>query len=517
MIKAARITLVSVKRMIRGYTWSAKVGLEIHAQIKSKTKLFSAAINSSDRSPNSCVDLLDIALPGVLPQLNRSCVECGLLTALATQCRVNPVSYFDRKHYFYPDLPAGYQITQQRVPLAENGNMSIRMQPKGEGSREFFKVEITRIQLEQDSAKILIGDGDVTLLDYNRAGVGLMEIVTAPDMNTGQEAAVFIKELLLLLKTLQVCDCKMEDGSLRVDANVSVHRNGDPAPRVEVKNISGTKFINKAVSYEINRQTQVYKRGEVVQEETRMFDNRQSVTYPIREKGEGSDYRFIPEPDLPPIWVIDSESREFHEVSLEQSVDCVDLVDVRKLMVELPSQKRERLLRTYGLRIEETENLLTKEYLLSYLKITTELEPKISPKIIYQWMGWLVGILAERNENLGDSRVTHSVLHQLIKLCHVDNKITSKTGIAILQAIVDGDDREPDRIVEEDSLHRITDTQEILKMLDKVLQQNPGIIDKLSADRNQLIDILKGKVMKESKGRGDARVVIRVVREYFDS
>ena len=507
---------MGVERMARGYTWSTKVGLEIHAQIKSKTKLFSAAMNSSDRSPNTCVDLLDIALPGVLPQLNRRCVENGLLTALAIQCRVNPVSYFDRKHYFYPDLPAGYQITQQRVPLAENGKMRIRMQTKDEKSREYFEVGITRIQLEQDSAKILIGDEDTTLLDYNRAGVGLMEIVTAPDMKTGREAAVFIKELLLLLKTLQVCDCKMEDGSLRVDANVSVHRDGEPAPRVEVKNISGTRFINRAISYEVNRQTQMYKRGEIVQEETRMFDDKRSVTYPTREKGEGSDYRFIPEPDLPPIWVIDSESRDFHEVSLEQSADCIDLADVRKLMVELPNQKRERLLRTYGLRIEETENLLAKEDLLSYLEITTELDPQISPKVIYQWMGLLVGILAKRNENLGDSRVTHSVLHQLIKLCHIDNKITNKTGIAILQAIVDGDDRGPDRIVEEDSLHRITDKQEILNMLDKVLEQNPGITDKLSADKNQLMDIVKGKVMKESKGRGDATVVIRVVREYFD-
>ncbi|KAI6651639.1 Glutamyl-tRNA(Gln) amidotransferase subunit B, mitochondrial-like [Oopsacas minuta] len=517
MIKFTRI--VNVRRIVRGFStnqWSSKIGLEIHAQIKSNTKLFSVATNSSDKPPNTCADLLDIALPGVLPQLNKTCVEYGLLTAIAMECKVNAVSYFDRKHYFYPDLPAGYQITQQRVPLAENGKINIRTQTLVESSsRECFEVRINRLQLEQDSAKILIGDSNTTLLDYNRAGVGLMEIVTAPDMCTGQEAASFIKELLLLLKTLQVCDCKMEDGSFRVDANVSVHKDGKPAPRVEVKNISGTKFINKAISYEINRQTQMYKRGEKVHEETRMFDNKRSITYPTREKGGGSDYRYIPEPDLPPVWVIDSDAIEFHKVSPEQTADCIDLVEVRKLLVELPNEKRARLLQTYDLRTDETENLLMKEELLQYLENATNLEPKISPKVIYQFMSTLVGILAKRNANLQDSRVTYDVLHQLIKLQYLDNRITKKTCIAILTAIENGDDRSIDIIIEEDNLHRIIDTQEIRKLLDTVLEQNQGIVEKFK-DRNQLIDIVRGKVLKESKGRGDPAAVHNVVNGYFN-
>ena len=495
--------------------WTSKVGLEIHAQINSNTKLFSEAKASSDRGPNACVDLFDIALPGVLPVLNRKCVECGLLTALATECAINPVSSFDRKHYFYPDLPAGFQITQQRVPLAHDGKITITMLADKRVSRDTFEVRISRVHLEQDSAKIVVGNSNETLLDYNRAGVGLMEIVTAPDMCNGQEAAACVKEILLLLKTLNVCDCRMEDGSFRVDANVSVHRNGEPAPRVEIKNISGTSFISKAVSYEIKRQTGVYEKGGEVEEETRMFDNIRAVTYPTREKGRGADYRFIPEPDLPSIWVIDSESISFHKVNKEQLGNCIDLAAVRKGMVELPKDKRLRIRQAYGLRVDETENIIAKDGLLEYFEKTMHLQPKMDPKLIYQCMTHIVGVLARDKLSLGDSRVTPELLHRVMRLCYCDNKVTKATAEIMLDAILNGDSRGPVNMVEEDGLQMITDSQEIRTIINKVMQENPNIVDKLGGDRERLESIVMGKVIKKSIWRADPRLVQYAVTKYF--
>ena len=496
--------------------WTPKVGLEIHAQIKSTTKLFSGAATNSDRGPNSCVDLFDIALPGVLPVLNRTCVEYGLLTALATECAINPVSSFDRKHYFYPDLPAGFQITQQRVPLAQDGKIIIKMQADKRHSRDNFEVRISRVHLEQDSAKIVIGNSNATLLDYNRAGVGLMEIVTAPDMRNGVEAAACVKEILLLLKTLNVCDCRMEDGSFRVDVNVSVHKNGKPAPRVEVKNISGTSFINKAVSYEIKRQTGVYETGGEVEEETRMFDNLKLVTYPTREKGKRADYRFLPEPDLPSIWVIDSESKNFHIVSKELRSNCIDIATVRKQLVELPREKRLRIGLAYGLMADETENLITKDGLLEYFEKTKHLKPKMKPKLIYQWMTYVVGVLTKEKLNLKDSRVTPELLHDAMRLCYCENRITKATANAVLDSILKGDCRSPDKILKEDGLQMITDPQEIESIINKVLEENPDIVDELGGDRDRLENIVRGKVIKKSAWRADPRAVQNVVTKYFN-
>ena len=483
--------------------------------MRSNTKLFSEATTSLDSGPNTRVDLFDIALPGVLPVLNRRCVEYGLLTALATDCRINRVSSFDRKHYFYPDLPAGFQITQQRVPLAQDGKIMVQMQTDRKISRDNFEVRISRIHLEQDSAKIVIGDSNETLLDYNRAGVGLMEIVTFPDMCNGQEAAACVKELLLLLKTLNVCDCRMEDGSFRVDANVSVHRDGKPAPRVEIKNISGTSFINKAISYEIKRQKAVCETGGEVKEETRMFDNIRSVTYPTREKGRGADYRFIPEPDLPDIWVIDSERDDFHTVNKKQLSNCIDLAAVRKEMVELPKDTRLRIGQAYGLRADETENLITKDGLLEYFEKTTLLEPKMTPRLIYQWMAHVVGFLIKYKLNLEDSKVTPELLHHTMKLCYCHKQITKATGDRMLDALLSGDDRGPDRMVEEDHLQIITDSQEIHSLIGKVMRENPNLVDNLGRNRERLESIVKGKVIKESLWRADPGSVQIEVTKYF--
>ena len=500
-----------------GIEWTSKVGLEIHAQVSSESKLFSQASTAAgDREPNSSVDLFDIALPGVLPRLNRKCVEYGLLTAMATHSKINPVSYFDRKHYFYPDLPAGYQITQKRVPLAQDGRVEFKLQKSPKGVKTTSTVRIDRIQLEHDSAKILLGKSNETLLDYNRSGVGLMEIVTAPDIKDGEEAAAFINELLLLLKEIRVCESWMEPGSFRVDANVSVHRNNQPSVKVEVKNISSVKFVKKAISYEISRQRKLYEKGEEVVEETRMYDTARSVTHATREKGGSSDYRFIPEPDLPPIWVIDSENEGFHKVAPSELENCIDLAEVRTQLRELPNAKRRRLSETYGLREDQIENLMVSPNMLEYLEKTARLVPNISPIETINWMDRMVGLLANRDLTIKDSVVSPEALHSLMQLLYLDKKITKHTLGTVLKTITEGDDRTPDTIVKEEGLCKMDGREELLEVVRGILSDDPDLVTSLTRNKKKLIQLVNGRVMARTNGRADPVASQQVVSDYFE-
>ncbi|KAJ8868025.1 hypothetical protein PR048_031834 [Dryococelus australis] len=352
--------------------WHSVVGLEIHAQIMSSSKLFSGASVQFGSPVNQCVSLFDAAIPGTLPVLNRRCVEAGVLTALALSCRVNPVSRFDRKHYFYADLPAGYQITQQRAPLATGGQLQFQVYVPGAHSKPYTKMcGIHQLQLEQDSGKSLHDDEAArTLIDLNRAGVPLMEIVFEPDLADGEEAAALVRELVIILQRLGTCSCKMDEGALRVDANVSVHHPGDPlGVRTEIKNIGSVRAVAHAVQFEIERQVSVLDAGGNVINETRLWDAVYNQTLPMRDKEVVQDYRFMPEPNLPPLKV------ELNTVGSPDS-DILSVPALRAELPELPADTRRRLCEQYQLS-PETAIILVCHHNFSFNFVTSFLSPQL--------------------------------------------------------------------------------------------------------------------------------------------
>ncbi|KAL1130890.1 hypothetical protein AAG570_012131, partial [Ranatra chinensis] len=323
--------------------WLSVVGLEIHAQINTVSKLFSGSPTSFGSAPNSNVSLFDAAIPGTLPVLNKKCIEAGVITALALSCRVNPLSTFDRKHYFYADLPAGYQITQQRAPLASDGQLSFQVFTPGVNKMPYQKIsKIKQIQLEQDSGKSFHDEIEKkSLIDLNRAGIPLMELVFEPDLNDGEEAAALIKELSLILLTIDTCTCKMEEGALRVDANISVSQNsGNLGTRTEIKNIGSVRGVAKAVDFEIERQIEILENGGEIVNETRAWDPTTGVTLPMRDKEVKQDYRFMPEPNLLPLRL---------NVGGNRIEGLINVEDLRRKVPELPEDTRQKLIRDYGL------------------------------------------------------------------------------------------------------------------------------------------------------------------------
>ncbi|GLH00227.1 Glutamyl-tRNA(Gln) amidotransferase subunit B, mitochondrial [Gryllus bimaculatus] len=363
-----RYDLCHRKNCFRGH-WQSVVGLEIHAQISSRSKLFSGASTNFGSPVNCNVSFFDAATPGTLPVLNRSCVEAAVLTALALSCKINAVSLFDRKHYFYADLPAGYQITQQRAPIAEDGKLQFQVYTPSIHKKPYLKSSrIKQLQLEQDSGKSLHDSTEKrSLVDLNRAGVPLMELVFEPDLEDGEEAAALVKELCLILLRLNTCSCKMEEGALRVDANVSVHQPSEPlGTRTEIKNIGSIRGVANAIQFEIQRQINILNKGGVVINETRSWDPVYKQTLPMRDKEEKQDYRYMPEPNLPPL-------RLLIEGQLIPK-DAKNLVNVRELqnrIPELPEETRRKLIKQYGLSSESAIQLVIVEE-RKWIQITDE-------------------------------------------------------------------------------------------------------------------------------------------------
>lgn len=333
----------STKPKVKTSEYKSVIGLEIHAQISSESKLFSGAKNTFASEINSCVSLFDAAIPGCLPVLNKRCVEAGVKTALALNCAINEVSMFDRKHYFYSDLPTGYQITQQRAPLAGKGSLSFPVLTPAKNSKPYYKtVRIHQIQLEQDSGKSLHDDElKISLIDLNRAGVPLMELVFEPDLEDGEEAAALVKELILILSSIETCSCKMEEGALRVDANVSIHKEGEPfGIRTEIKNIGSVRGVAQAIAYEIERQILVKNSGGKIINETRQWDAISKTTIPMRDKEVVQDYRYMPEPNLLPLHL---------NMNSSESDEHVNVKSLEKKLPILPQSLRDELIKKYKL------------------------------------------------------------------------------------------------------------------------------------------------------------------------
>uniref|UniRef100_A0A8B9N6E4 Glutamyl-tRNA(Gln) amidotransferase subunit B, mitochondrial n=1 Tax=Accipiter nisus TaxID=211598 RepID=A0A8B9N6E4_9AVES len=491
--------------------WVPVVGLEIHAQISSNSKLFSGSQVQFAAPPNSLVSFFDASLPGTLPVLNRRCVEAAVMTGLALNCSINKKSLFDRKHYFYADLPAGYQITQQRVPIAVNGRLSYSLCIDNKMSQMVTKtVRIKQIQLEQDSGKSLHDDTrSQTLIDLNRAGVGLMEVVMEPDMCCGEEAAAAVRELQLILQTLGSSQAVMAEGQLRVDANVSVHHPGEPyGVRTEVKNINSIRFLAKAVDYEIQRQIEELENGGTILNETRAFDSKLGCTVPMRDKEGKQDYRFMPEPNLPPLILYDAKSLPAN--MNHQQVVNIDWINER--LPDLPSVKRAKLVEQYGILPEHSFTLLNEDGLTEFFENVVK-QTQMKPKKVIGWiLNDLLSYLKQHSLTVKESPVSPFLLADLLNLIE-KKEISSTAAKQVLAELWKGEGKTPLEIVKEKELELIQDQKELEQICQAVIDGQENEVMAIKAGNRKVLNKLIGLVQRETQGRSNPVLVKQLLEK----
>jgi aspartyl-tRNA(Asn)/glutamyl-tRNA(Gln) amidotransferase subunit B len=475
--------------------YEAVIGLEVHAQMLTETKIFCGCSTKFGSEPNSQTCQVCIGMPGVLPVLNRKALEFAIRTGLATGCRISQYSRFARKNYFYPDLPKGYQISQYELPICEHGHIEI---VADSGVR---RIGITRIHMEEDAGKnIHEGDGgNYSFVDLNRAGVPLMEIVSEPDMRNPREAVEYMKKLRAILRYLDVCDGNMEQGSLRCDANVSVRPAGkqELGVKVEIKNINSFKFVENALDYEMRRQIKVLEEGGKLIQETRLWDSHRGITESMRGKEEAHDYRYFPEPDLVPITV--SEKR---------------IDEIRASLPELPDVKRERFVSAYGLPESDADFLASEKSIAGWFEEVVQLggQPKTSANWI---MGDLTRLLNDKNKSFEDCPLKPRQLVDMLKL--MDNgTISGKIAKTVFEEMY-RTGKEAAVIVKEKGLVQISDTGEIEKAVDEVVAKNPKEAERFKAGEEKLIGFFVGQVMKLTKGKANPQMVNELLKKKLPS
>ncbi|XP_027782493.2 glutamyl-tRNA(Gln) amidotransferase subunit B, mitochondrial [Marmota flaviventris] len=487
------------------HKWAAVVGLEIHAQISSNSKLFSGSQVCFAAPPNSLVSFFDASLPGTLPVLNRRCVEAAVMTGLALNCHINKKSSFDRKHYFYADLPAGYQITQQRLPIAANGSLAYSVcVGKKRGQLVSKRVRIKQIQLEQDSGKSLHDDLRAqTLIDLNRAGVGLLEVVLEPDLSCGEEAAAVVRELQLILQTLGTSQANMAEGQLRVDANISVHHPGEPLGiRTEVKNLNSIRFLAKAIDYEIQRQINELETGGKILNETRSFDCKLGCTVPMRDKEGKQDYRFMPEPNLPPLVLYDSTTLP----AGADSQQVINIDQIRDMLPELPSVTREQLVQQYGLLPEHSFTLLNEVGLLEFFQNVIK-ETRAEPKKVASWvLNTFLGYLKQQNLTVSESPVTPSALAELLDLLE-RKAISSSVAKQVFQELWRGQGKTAAQIVSEQKLDLLQDPAALEQLCLATMEEHPQVVVDVKKGNPRAINKLIGLVRKATLSRADPALI----------
>lgn len=495
--------------------WQPVIGLEIHAQISSKSKLFSGSGTEFASPINSSVSFFDASLPGTLPMLNKSCVEAAVKTALALQSRINFISTFDRKHYFYADLPAGYQITQQRKPLANGGHLDYLIFSEDNGHHHKPVVKTARliqIQLEQDSGKSL-HDVELShsLIDLNRAGVGLMEIVTEPDFKTSSEAASFVKELQLILQTIGACDGKMEEGSFRVDASISIRRQGeDLGVRAEIKNLNSVRSLSKAIDYEIERQISIKENGEEVVNETRSFDVEIGETVSMRDKEQLHDYRFMAEPNLPPLHLYTTQSLPSSGgIGADQLINVDDL---RSNLPELPNAKRTRIQQQFNLSIEHSNILVSEPNLLVCYERCVgqgERNAKVTANIC---INEVLAAVNKKSVTFSNSHLTSEDIGELVDMLE-NGSISLTIAGKVLQVILEDPNQTPVQVVKDKGWLQIKETEILEKVCQQVLDENPKVVADYKSGKTKVLNFLFGQIQKKLSGQSDMKTVNEILQK----
>jgi aspartyl-tRNA(Asn)/glutamyl-tRNA(Gln) amidotransferase subunit B len=477
-------------KLIEGRTgpWEIVLGLEVHAQVASNAKLFSGAAVGFGAGPNEQVSLIDAAMPGMLPVINRRCVEQAVRTGLGLKAQINMRSLFDRKNYFYPDLPQGYQISQYKDPIVGEGEIDVE---RDDGST--FRVRIERLHLEQDAGKSLHDqDPNATYVDLNRAGTALMEIVSHPDMRSSEEAAAYVKKLRTILRYLGTCDGDMEKGNLRADVNVSVRKPGGPlGTRCEIKNVNSYRYIQQAIEYEARRQIEILEDGGKIDQETRLYDPNRNETRSMRSKEEAHDYRYFPDPDLLPL-----------------VLDPAWVKQIQDSLPELPDAKKTRLQSQYGLSAYDAGVLVIEGARADFFE---KAAAGRDAKLVANWVtNGLLARLAENGLDIEASPIPPADIAGLVKLIE-DWVISSKIARTVFDHMWAGEGT-PAQIVEKHGLVQVTDTGALESVVDTLIAGNP---DKAAAvkEKPQAIGWFVGQVMKETGGKANPAAVNEILRK----
>ena len=472
--------------------WEIVIGLEIHAQVTSKSKLFSGASTEFGAEPNTQVSLVDAAMPGMLPVINERAVEQAVRTGLGLNAQINLVSIFDRKNYFYPDLPQGYQISQFLDPVVGKGEIEIDL---ADGTSR--TIGITRLHLEQDAGKSIHDqDPRKTLIDLNRSGVALMEIVSEPDMRSAEEAGAYVTKIRSIVRYLGTCDGNMQEGSLRADVNVSVRKpGGELGTRSEIKNVNSIRFIREAIDYEARRQIEIIEDGGTVDQETRLFDPDRGETRSMRSKEESHDYSYFPDPDLLPL-------------ELEQSwVDAI-----RESLPELPDEKKHRFMGEYGLSVDDAAQLIAERETAEYFEAVAEGR---DPKIAANWVtGELFGALNRTDTDLSASTVSADMLGKLVDLIG-DGTLSNRLAKEVFEIMFEtGDD--PEKIVEERGMKQVTDTGAIEAAVDDAIAAGAAQVEQYKGGNEKILGWFVGQVMKATQGKANPQAVNEILRKKLD-
>ena len=471
--------------------WETVIGLEIHSQLSTKSKIFSGASTAFGAEPNTQACAVDLGLPGVLPVLNKEAVVMALRFGLAVNAKINQHSIFARKNYFYPDLPKGYQISQFEIPIVGQGEIEISTE---EGETKM--VGITRAHLEEDAGKS-IHDlyVDYTAIDLNRAGIPLLEIVSEPDMRSAKEAVAYAKKVHSLVQYIGICDGNMQEGSFRCDANVSIRKKGakELGTRTELKNINSFKFLEKAINLEVQRQQDVLEDGEEVVQETRLYDDMKNETRSMRSKEEANDYRYFPDPDLLPV-----------------EIDDALLTQIKTTLPELPTEKKSRFIREFSLSTYDAENLTSQKAFADFFE--SMLSEDTDAKLSANWvMGELSAALNKNQMDIKDSPISAIELSSLVKRIE-DETISGKIAKDVFKAMWKGQGS-ADEVIESQGLKQMTDINAIESIIDKVLANNSSQVEQFKSGNTKMLGFFVGQVMKQTQGKANPKQVNQLLNE----
>jgi aspartyl-tRNA(Asn)/glutamyl-tRNA(Gln) amidotransferase subunit B len=471
--------------------WEAVIGLEVHVQLSTKSKLFSGASTDFGALPNTQACNIDLAMPGVLPVLNEEVLKMAVKLGIALNANINSPTSFARKNYFYPDSPKGYQISQMDKPIVENGYLDIELE-----NETVKRIGVTRAHLEEDAGKSLHEDFEgQSGIDLNRAGTPLIEIVSEPEISTSAEAVAYLKSIHSIIRYLEISDGNMAEGSMRCDANVSVRKKGttELGTRTETKNVNSFRFVEKAIQYEINRQINELESGKIITQETRLYDSQANTTRPMRSKEYANDYRYFPEPDLLPVIL----EKEFLE-------------SVRKSMPELPKEKRLRFQENYELNDYDSRLLVADRELANFFEEVVK--KSNSPKLSANWvMGEFLAELNKNNLPIDKSKISAKQLGTLITRIE-DSTISGKIAKDVFEKMWSSS-KNADAIIKEEGLQQVTDLSEIESMVEKVINDNPDQLQKYLSGKDRLFGFFVGQVMKESQGKANPSQVNEILKK----